>query len=766
MGNSSVVGKTVPSNGSRDIITGRAKYTTDLSFPGMLVGKLLYAEHPCARIVNLDVTQAQRIPGVVAVITHEDIPGENSYTVYDTDQPVLVEDYVRYQGDVLAAVAAESEEAARAALAAIKVEYEVLPGVFDVREAMKPDALQVWPNRGNIYDHLVIEFGDPRAGFEGADIVIENTYSTPRIEHSYLEIEGAVARIGEDGTVIVYAGCQAPFRDRDQVARSLGLPDNIVRVVVPFVGGAFGGKDEVHVQIHAALLAYKTGRPVRLIRSREESIKTHVKRHGTLIRYKSGATKDGLITAIEVEAIGDTGPYANMGKQVMHIVANHASGPYKIPNARIDAYTVFTNNPICGAMRGFGMPQAHFACESQMDALARATGLDPLEIRLRNGLENGSVLPNGVIVSNGWDIRQCLHKAAELSKWDARKNDQRELKPKPYLRRGWGMSAMLDSFGLGRNVPDNAAIELDMNRDGTLFIRTGAVDYGQGLHTILKQLAAETLGVDLSAIKLITPDTEKTLDAGSTSASRQTFVSGNALLRAAEPIKRSLLQTASEEVDLSVDLLSLKDGFVYAEDEKLDLSIGDLAFKTWSKNRTLSGLGYYTFEYHDEAFLKDGYPNACEYYTFGVQIARVLVDIDTGQVTVEEIMTVVDPGKVLNPRGAIGQIEGGTSMGFGYATMEDLTVKDGRTLNNSLESYLIPTAQDVPEMQTCFRETPESYGPYGARALGEAGVIPTVPAILNAVSDALGGIPFNIIPITPERVLAAIKNKERIFARS
>jgi CO/xanthine dehydrogenase Mo-binding subunit len=757
-----VLGLQIPSMGSREIITGEAKYTCDLSFPSMLVGKLLYTQHPCARIIKIDTSQAKFIPGVVTVLTYKDIPGKNSYTVYDTDQPVLAEDYIRYQGDVLAAVAAETEQAAQAALKVIKVEYKVLPGVFDAKEAMKPGSRQVWQNRNNIYDHLVIEHGNLEEGFKQADIVIENTYTTPRIEHAFLEPEGAVARIDTDGTVIVYAGCQAPFRDRNQIARSLGLPEKKVRVIVPFIGGAFGGKDEVHVQIYTALLAFKTGRPVRLIRTREESIRTHVKRHPTTIRIRSGATKDGLLTALEVEAVGDTGPYVNMGKQVMHVLANHVSGPYIIPNARIEAYTVFTNNPICGAMRGFGMPQAHFACECQMNALAKALGLDPLEIRLRNGLRNGSELATGVTVSNGDDVRHCLEKAAELTGYRTRNNDPKVRQPAPYLRRGWGIACMIDGISLGRNVPDDAGIEVEMARDGSVVVRTGAVDYGQGLHTVLLQLATETLGVKLSDVKLVTPDTEKTVDAGSTSASRQTFVSGNALLKAVEPIRCSLLQTAVEETGLSEDLLSLRNGFLYAEGENLEITVGDLAAKALMKNRKLYSLGHYATVYHNEAFSKDSYPNACEYYTFGAQVARVLVDTETGEVTVEEIQTVADAGKIMNLGGAVGQLEGGTSMGFGYTLMEDLIVKEGRTLNNSLESYLIPTARDVPVMKTSIRETPEINGPLGARALGEAGVIPVVPAIVNAVSDALDGVDLKEIPITPERVLAAIQAQKRI----
>jgi len=751
----SVIGKPANANRSREIVTGQARYCPDIRLPGMLVGKLLYPKIPCARITRLDVTAARMLPGVVTVLTARDIPGENSYLyALPADQPLLVLDVVRYQGDALVAVAAETEEAAQAALDAVQVEYEPLVGVYDVLEAMKPNAHQVWSDRGNVCDHLVIDHGDIEAGFKQADVIIENTFYTPLVEHAFMETEGAVA-YPDAATMVVYSSCQAPHRDRMQIARSLGMPENRVRVITPHIGGAFGGKDEAHVQIHAALLAQASGHPVRLIRSREESILTHVKRHPVIIRYRSGITRDGKLTALHAEAIGDTGPYLNAGRDVMNFVASTLSGPYFVPNARLEAYTVFTNNPICGAMRGYGIPQASFAYEAQMDLLARAIGMDPLEMRMRNGLETGMQVPTGVTIREGRGMKVCLQEAAQLSGWKEHEKENR--RPAPHLRRGWGMASIWFSIGMGRNITDHAAATLEMTLDGSVILLTGAADMGQGAHTALAQIAAEAIGVNLDAVKVVTPDTDRTFDAGPSVASRQTFISGNAVLRAAQPIRDALLQTANEITGFPINILQLREGLVLAEGEVLSLTMAELAAKAAQRNRSLHADGFYAMEY-PEQLPPNSYRYAPAVYTYGTQVAQVLVDIETGQVTIEKLVAVQDAGKVINPGGARGQIEGGVIMGLGYALMEELLVDQGSTQNPNLGTYLIPTAKDVPELTVKIMEIPEPYAPFGAKGLGEPPLTPTAPAILNAVVDAIG-IPLYRIPLTPERILAAIDSQ-------
>ncbi|HEX9091263.1 MAG TPA: xanthine dehydrogenase family protein molybdopterin-binding subunit, partial [Anaerolineales bacterium] len=473
-----IVGKNANAVGGLDMVQGQARYCADLKIPGMLVGKLLYSQHPCARIKKLDVSKAQGIPGVITVLTYKDVPGKNSYLYVYDDQPLLVSDTVRYQGDIVAAVAAEDEEAALSALDAIEVEYELLPGVFDPIEAMKPDSPRVWPDKENVAAHIVEEQGDINAAFKQADVIIENTYTTQLVEHAFLETEAALAYMDEDGTVVVYSSTQAPHSDRKQIARALTLPETRVRVIVPYVGGAFGGKMEASVQIHAALLAYKTRRPVRIQRTRAESILTHVKRHPMILHYRTGATNEGLLTAVKFEVISDTGPYINSGEEVLGSSVALGFGPYNVPNTRAEGFLVLTNNPICGAMRGFGLPQVNFAYEQQMDELANRLGMDPAEIRLRNGMENGSRLPGGPVVMDGRGMKGSINEALRISRWGY--HDFVERQPEAHLRRGWGIGCSLYSTGYGAGAPDSAGASLDMATDGSVLLRTGAADMGQG----------------------------------------------------------------------------------------------------------------------------------------------------------------------------------------------------------------------------------------------------------------------------------------------
>lgn len=751
-----VIGKPAPTIQSQQLLSGTAHYTNDLRMPGMLVGKLLYSAHPCARITKLNVEAARTIPGVVAVLTHAEIPGENSYFYHEADMPLLAVDRVNYLGDAIVAVAAEDEDSARAAIDAVKVVYEPLTGTFDPLEAMKPDAPTVLPGYENVIPSALFECGDLEAGFKAADVIVENTYRTQWIEHAYLEPEGALAHVDQDGTVVVYASNQAPNRDRAQIARALGILEHGVRVITPHVGGGFGAKDEAHVQIHAALLAQATGKPVRIIRTREESILTHVKRLPLIVKHRLGATSDGKITALQVEAIGDTGPYENAGRFIMGFAASVANGPYYVPNARIESFAVRTNNPIGGAMRGFGGPQVCLANEGQMDVLAKELGMDPKEIRLLNAVESGQPVPMGGMIREAGAVKAGLEEATKLFEWNKRYELDRE--PAPHLRRGWGLSTTWFVIGMGRGQ-DNAGVIIEMAPDGTVILRTGAVEMGQGVYTALATLAAENLGIDLESVRVIGPDTDKTLDAGPSAASRQTFVSGNAVLKAAAVIRNSLLETASDETSLPIDLLSLRGGQLYAEGELLNFTVPQLAAKATFANRPMHADGFYAMEFPEELSTQSDYvgvgPSA-----FGTQIAQVLVDIETGEVEVEKIIAVQNVGRIINYGGAYGQLLGACTMGTGYALMEELVVDQGVTLSDSLDSFLIPTSLDAPEPVTKLLEIPEPLGPHGAVGIGEPSLMATAPAILNAVSDAIG-IRLNQIPLTPERVLAAIEGAKQ-----
>jgi len=752
---SDVIGVPAPAIQHQQLLTGDARYIKDLHMPDMLIGKLLYSAHPCANILKIDVAAARAVPGVVAVLTHADILGENSYLYHEADMPLLAADRVNYLGDAVVALAAVDEDAAQAGLDAVVVEYEPLPGIYDPVEAMKPNAPVALPGYDNVIPSALFELGDADAGFEAADVVIENTYQTQWIEHAFLEPEGALAYTDLDGTIVVYASNQAPHRDRMQIARALHISEHSVRVVTPFVGGGFGAKDEAHVQIHAALLTQATGKPVRIIRTREESILTHVKRLPVIVKHRLGAQSDGKITAVQIETIGDTGPYENAGRYIMGFGASISTGPYYVPNARIESFCVRTNNPVGGAMRGFGGPQVALAYEGQMDALAKKLGLDPLEVRLRNAIEKGQPTPMGATIREVGAIKVGLAEATKMADWENR--DQLERQPAPNLRRGWGLSSTWFVIGFGRGQ-DNAGVIVEMATDGTVVLRTAAVDMGQGVFTTLATMAAETLGVDLESVRVIGPDTDKTLDAGASAASRQTFVSGNAVLRASAVIRNSLLETAAEETGLPMDILSLKGGRLYAEGELLNYTIPQLAAKATFANRPMHADGFYAMEFPEEISGKSDYvgvgPSA-----FGTQIAQVLVDIETGEVTVEKIVAVQNVGRIINYGGAYGQLLGACTMGTGYSLMEELVVEEGRTLSDSLESFLIPTSMDAPETITKLLEIPEPLGPHGAVGIGEPSLLSTAPAVVNAISDATG-VRMTQIPLTPERVLAAIEGEK------
>ena len=752
MTESSVVGQWTSAPGAEEIVTGRARYCPDIRLPGMLCGKLLYSPHVRARIKKLDVSKARLLPGVVAVITHADIPGENSYLYAQPDQPLLAVDAVRFQGDAVAAVAAKDERSADAALAAIEVEYEALEGIFDPLLAMQPGADQVVPGEDNVMMSQTYRTGDVETAFASADVLIENTYRTQWAEHAFLETEGGVGLVDADGGITVYSTCQAPHRDRMQIARALSIPESMVRVITPYIGGAFGGKDEAHVQIHAALLAHAAGCPVHLIRGRRESILTHVKRHPIIVEYTTGATEDGKLVAVKARAIADAGPYTNSTHEVLNKFGEFIGGPYTVQNLEVELIGVRTNNPITGAFKGFGAPQAAFVYESQMDDLARKLKMDPLEIRLLNGVETGTKMYTGVVVREGTGMKASLVKAAERIDWKQR--EQRERQPAPHLRRGWGMATILKGCGMGRGLADHAGVVVEMHRDGSVVLHSGAADMGQGIVAVLAQLAAERLGVDMSSVRVVRADTAQSPDAGASCASRTTMISGNAVLEAADSIRDTLLTMAAGKIEVSKDRLDLKDGQLMVDGEPHKFSVRDLAERASNWGRPLHAESTCHFEYPTDV-PEVTYRFSQEVFQFCTQVAQVLVDCETGQVTVERLIAVHDVGKMINPGGVYGQIEGGIAQGIGYALSEELIVKEGHTQNPSLENYVIPMAFDIPELEMEVLEIPEPMGaPLGAKGIAEAPIIPTAPAIRNAIYDAIDK-PLYELPMTGERVLNA-----------
>ncbi len=733
--------------------TGKALYAADMFFDGMLYGAVLRSAYPHARLLRVDVGEARTMPGVHAVLTADDVPGRKTHGLVVDDWPVFAWDKVRYVGDAIAAVAAESPETARAALERIHVEYEPLPVVTDPVRALEPDAPRVH-EQGNLVSEARVLRGDVEEAFRNAAVVVEQTYETPFNEHAFLEPETSVAVPREDGGITIYVGSQIPFADQAQVAASLALPVEKVRIIQSAVGGAFGGKEDISTQIHAALLAQATGRPVKLTLSRRESIRVHPKRHATRIWLKTAATADGRLLAVKARIWGDTGAYASLGPHVIRRAATHVSGPYAIPNADIVSYTVYTNNPPAGAFRGFGATQAHFAAECQMDILAERLGISPLEIRRKNAVRVGSVMATGQILRESVGLPDTIERALSVipeaqTLGDARRSWERGGQQGRKVR-GWGIACAFKNVGLGGGVADSAGAEVELCGDGTLEVRVGAAEVGQGLVSVASQIAGEVLGAPPEAIRLVVGDTALTPDGGATTASRQTFITGNAVRLAAMDLKATLAQTAAEMLDAAPDRVSFVGG--YAETGGKRVSLSALAEAARAEGRRLVVRRVYT----PPRTVPLGQEGDIHFaYGYATQVAEVEVDLDTGDVRVVRIAAAHDVGKAINPRAVEGQIEGGVVMGIGLALKEELVLDEGRILSDTLAKYKIPTVHDVPEITPILVESPTSEGPFGAKGVGEIPSIATVPAIVNAIYDATG-VRLTRIPIRKEELRRAI----------
>ncbi|MBN1314576.1 MAG: xanthine dehydrogenase family protein [Anaerolineales bacterium] len=748
------VGYSAPPIGGESKVTGKTRYVADLVFPGMLYGKLLYTTCAPALIKRIDTSKALESAGVVAVMTAADIPGLPYYHYVLPDMPVLGIDQVRYLGEAVAMVAAETKEQAEDAIEKIIVEYEPIPGIFDPQDAMKEGARRIQEDKPNILDHSIIEHGNLEKGFQQAAVVVEGTYRTQLVEHAFLEVEAAVATCDVDKRITVYSSTQCPHKDRRQLAAILGLPEPMVRVIVPAVGGAFGGKAELHVQPHAALLSWKTGRPVKIVRTREESIKSHIKRVPMIIHYKTGASSEGKLTAVKLEIIGDAGPYANATFEVLGFAILMGTGPYEVPNARLEGYTVLTNNVITGAFRGFGLPQMHFACEQQMDRLAEKLGMDPLEIRLKNSVKQGSQLATKATVYHPSGLPEVLRAVTERANWKDRSALERQ--PAPHLRRGIGLACCWQGVGLGAVNPDHASVNLEMVSDGGVILRCGATDMGQGLATVMTQMVTEELKVPWRMIRLIGPDTDITLDCLPSEASRQTYVTGSAVIDASRKLLARIFNVAAEKFGCATDDLVMAEGEVICPRSEESISLPDLYREAYSRRIVLSTTG---FAQMPTADIKEiTFPFAFSYFSCNAQVAQVLVDIETGEVKVEHLMAAQDVGKAINPLGVEGQVVGGVVQGIGWSILEELVYDKEQCATASLHDYLIPTTMDIPKIETVIVEVNDPEGPYGARGIGEAPITPTAAAIANAVADALG-VRMERLPITPERILGALAEK-------
>jgi selenium-dependent xanthine dehydrogenase len=750
-----VVGHPIIRPDARDKVTGAPIFTEDLYLEGMLYAKVLRSQYPHARLRKVDVSKAQKLPGVVAILTADNIPGEKNHGLVVDDWPVLAYDKVRYVGDAIALVAAESEAIATAALALIAVSYEPLPVVDSVVTALQADAPQVHDHikKGNLLTHIEVCQGNVKEGLAQSDIVIEEIYRTPMGDHVFLEPECSVATPDDDGGLTVYVGSQIPFADRRQIAASLVLAEEKVRVRHMAVGGGFGGKEDIAGQIHAALLAQATGKPVKLTFTRQESLIVHPKRHATVIHLKTGVTNAGRLMAVEAHILGDAGAYASLSQKVMTRAVTHAAGPYQVPHVKIDCDVLYTNNPPAGAYRGFGTPQVQFAVETQMDILAERLGMSPFEFRQQNALRTGAITATGQQLTESAGLPATIErvriKVRELAGVEATASPG---PPAHNKRRGWGMACAYKSVGLGGGADDVARARVEITDTGTACVRAGAAEIGQGLVTVLAQMAAEVLGIDPGQVKVVLGHTDETPDSGPTTASRQTYVTGNAVRLATEALREGLIAIAAEELNAAPDNLSVQDGRVISPDGR-SMSLAEAAALARREGHSLEAF----YEYHAPATVPLGQPGDTHFaYGFGTQAVQVEVDLTTGEVKVLQVVAAHDVGQAVNPLAIEGQVEGGVMMGIGYALTEDFGVEKGYVKTDNLARYEIPTIRYMPEVHSIILEYRTSEGPYGAKGIGEVTTIPTAPAILNAIYNACG-VRITELPATPKRVLAALK---------
>lgn len=719
-----LIGASVPRPDAFAKVTGAARYPADLIQPNMLHIQVIFAQHTHARILALDSSAALAHSGVVTVLTAADVP-YNAFGLIEADQPVLCHDIVRFEGDKVALVVAETKEAAIAGAQLVHIVYEDLPSVTDPQLAMQPGAPLVHQERtSNILSHFPLRKGDIVQGFAEADIILEETFSTSWQEHAYLQPDAGIAFIDEQGRVVIETAGQWLHEDRRQIALMLQLPEEQVVVRYASIGGAFGGREDLAVQHLLALAAWKVHQPVALVWSRTESIIGHHKRHPMRIHCRWGARHDGKLTAVQSEIIADGGAYASTSAEVIKAASLLATGCYEVPHLATNGYAVYTNNIPSGAFRGFGGPQSQFPCEVMMTRLAHALGLDPVEMRRRNIYHEGSLepthhaLPKGV--SAGLVLERCVQEARTRLNYG-----QPRQQPHTHLRRGIGITCGLKNVGYSFGYPEQSTATVELFGRGEIeraILRIGAADVGQGAHLVLRQVAAQTLGLALKHIEMVCEDSSVTPNAGSASASRLTLMGGRAVYEVCTAARAQWGQTDEQHLVVTR--------------QYRPPSTTPLALDTG-----------------------EAIPNYC--YGYVAQAVEVEVNLLTGQVQVLEIISVHDVGQALNRQQVEGQIEGCLAQALGYALLEHFQSHNGHILTSHLSTYLLPTALDMPtKIVPVILESADPHGPYGARGMAEMALIPFTPAIASAIHDATG-VWLTQQPMTPERVLTALHQAEK-----
>jgi len=763
------IGKTFRRLDYETKVTGRAQYLADMSVSGMLHGKILRSPYPHARITRIDATKAAKVPGVMAVLTRDDILHDEGiepfYGPVFKDQTIVATEKVRHVGDPVAAVAALTSDAAEAALKLIEVDYEELPAVLNIDDALKSGAMLVHdsvklPASGfadlaelkpidgtNLCTHFKLNRGDIDKGFAEADHVFEDIFTLPATQHSFLETHACIASVEPGGRITVWATTQNPFVVRTQLANIFKVPVAKVRVIVPYLGGGYGGKVYPKVEPITVALSQKAGRPVRLVLSREEVFYT-ITKHAAVIRMKTGVKNDGSLIARECEIHLDTGAYAEIGPRVARKSGYTAAGPYKIPNLKIDSYSVYTNKPPAGAFRGFGVSQSAWAVESQMDIIAAALKIDPVELRKQNGYNEGDKFVTEETL-RAVGLKECIDQVAKSIGWDSKKFKAPIVQSSmpENIRRGKGLACMIKAT----ITPSISCAVVKLNEDASLSIYSGTVEMGQGSETVLAQIAGKELGIPMPTIQVVGVDTDVVPYDLTTSSSRSTFHMGKAVQLAAQDIKRQLQQIVASEYGVPEDKIIFAEGKIRLPESQLDYA--EVMFKRFGmQGGTLVGEGQVKTATKDEF----GEKSTSAFWFLAAGAAEVEVDIDTGKFKLLKYASAVDVGKALNPLGCRQQLVGAAITGMGQAMFEEIAYDNGQLINPNLVDYVLPSLGDMPPMiDSIAVEVPDRNGPFGAKGIGESALIPVAPAIANAIFDAVG-VRIKDLPIKAEKIFLAL----------
>jgi len=735
---------------------GATVYAADYSMPNMLHAKVLRSTRPSARIAKLDVAQARALPGVACILTGEDVrgaklntdlPGQTGREARSgSDAPVLALDVVRYVGEPIALVAAETVEIAEEAVRRIQIDYEDLPAVFDPATALEPGAPVLF-EPDNEVSRYKIRKGDVEAGMAEADIVVEGTYKMPFVEHAYLEPDAGVAWVDEQGVINIRVCTQVVEHFRS-IARALDVPQNKIRIRGTMVGGGFGSKEDITVEIFLAFLARETGRPVKLVYTREEAFSATSKRHPFTIKHTTGVKKNGRITALQVEMLADSGAYPYPTPYVLLYATGMAAGPYRIDNVQIDSVAAPTNQTFTSAFRGFGGPQAALGYEQQMDEIAKALDLDPFEVRRVNYLKTGDTTCTGQTVTSAVWSEECATRALHALGEPAPSTPTRKI--------GRGMASYFQSYGRITWFHDTSRAWVGVEQDGTVQLRCGVPDIGAGQSNSICQIAAEILGVPLERVTIYATDSAVTPLAGTSTATRQLYMSGNAVTKAATAVRDRLVARAAQHLGVEEATIDLGDSRVGVKgNPSQSIALKDLAHLCAAEGIELSELAQFNAPFNEGLDPETGQGDIWPDFTFGTAAVDVAVDTETGQIEILKCAACHDVGRAINPAAVHGQIAGGTHQGLGYAVMEDFILDEGQIKTPSFAEYLIPTAVDFPSTEVIILESGTGVGPFGAKGIGEPALTPAAPAVANAVADAIG-LRINELPLTPKRILDAL----------